>query len=155
MFSIPVYFIMSFILWWQSWIFSIITPVFSVTSFRNHSNTDLLLKLKTVVLLKFFFVEIVCQHSIPFTILIAAHSFPLTQLDTSLFTIPWLLITVTCVPSPTWTIKALTAVTWLVSSFHGSQTTCYLPASRSSKTNPSSLYHWQLIRNRKRTLITS
>jgi len=24
-------------LWWQSWIFSIITPVFSVTwSFRNH-----------------------------------------------------------------------------------------------------------------------
>ncbi len=26
-------------LWWQSWIFSIITPVFSVTwSFRNHSN---------------------------------------------------------------------------------------------------------------------
>ncbi len=29
----------NFFLWWQSWIFSIITPVFSVTwSFRNHSN---------------------------------------------------------------------------------------------------------------------
>jgi len=28
------------LIWWQSWIFSIITPVFSVTwSFRNHSNT--------------------------------------------------------------------------------------------------------------------
>jgi len=26
-------------LWWQNWIFSIITPVFSVTwSFRNHSD---------------------------------------------------------------------------------------------------------------------
>jgi len=28
-------------LWWQSWIFSIITPVFSVTwSFRDHSNVQ-------------------------------------------------------------------------------------------------------------------
>jgi len=51
------------ILWWQSWIFSIITSVFSVTwSFRNHSNMliwcfknhFLLSMLKTVVLLNIF-----------------------------------------------------------------------------------------------------
>jgi len=50
----------------------------------------------------------------------------------------------------------LTAVTCLVSSFHGSQTprlpTCYLPASCPSKTNPSSPNHHQLICNREKDI---
>jgi len=34
-----IYFKCYLFLWWQNWIFSIITPVFSVTwSFRNHYN---------------------------------------------------------------------------------------------------------------------
>jgi len=37
------FYLFNLFLWWQSWIFYIITPVFSITwSFRNHSNIQIL-----------------------------------------------------------------------------------------------------------------